>query len=257
MTTVAFFDLDNTLVHGSSLFRVARLLMAEGLLKRRTVTGFALMEARFVIARTESREHRDRIVSDALTLVRGRRAADLSAICHRAAEQLLTKRSVRATVHALREHQRSGAETWLVTASPMEVAEVIAAKLGMTGALATTPEVVEGVYTGHLSGALMHGARKADAIRELAADRGLDLEHAIAYSDSENDLPMLSLTGRAVVVNANRRLRRIARAREWQVLHHAPLMCEQAMLRELQLEERLESVLIAPTYPPHLLLATR
>ncbi len=59
MTQVAFFDLDNTMVHGSSLFYVAKRLMREGLLSRRAVAGFALMEARFVLARTESREDRN------------------------------------------------------------------------------------------------------------------------------------------------------------------------------------------------------
>jgi len=254
---VAFFDLDNTMVHGSSLFYVARRLMAEGLLKRRTMAGFAIMEARFVIARTESREHRDSIVSDALNLVRGHSAADMAAVSSRVAAELLASRSVRATLHALREHQHSGAETWLVTASPIEVARVIAEKLEMTGALATVPEIVDGIYTGRLVSGLMHGPQKAMAIQELARARGLDLEHAISYSDSANDLPMLSLTGRAAVVNANRRLRAIARARGWQVLHRTPLFCEHAVLRELQLENRLEAAFSVPTYLPQLLLAAR
>ena len=254
MTQVAFFDLDNTMVHGASLFYVAKRLMREGLLSRRAVAGFALMEARFVLARTESREDRERITSDALGLVRGRSAVEIAELCSRVADGLVASRTVRATVSALREHQRAGAETWLVTASPIELATAIAQRLGMTGALATVPEVVNGRYTGRLESGFMHGPRKAQAIQELAQQRDLDLAAGISYSDSENDVPMLSLTGRAAVVNANRRLRSKARAHGWQVLHGTPLLCEERLLSEMEIGNDERSAFEMPAYPPHLLL---
>ncbi|MHB0929550.1 MAG: HAD family hydrolase [Candidatus Nanopelagicales bacterium] len=225
MKQVAFFDLDNTMVRGSSLFYFARQLMAEGLLRRRTVACFAILEARFVLRRRESAEDRDRVAANALAMVRGHSAMEINALCTRIAERLMGERLVPATLQALRKHQAQGAETWLVTASPIELADAIAAGLGMTGAIATRPDIVDGRYSGTLNHGIMHGPRKAAAIVGLALDRGLDLAGAFAYSDSENDVPMLSLTGHAGVVNANRRLRRIARARGWSILPACSFGC--------------------------------
>ena len=84
-------------------------------------------------------------------------------------------------------------------------------------ALGTMAEIDNGAYTGRLVGDLLHGPAKADAIRVLAAEQGLDLHRCTAYSDSANDLPMLSLVGHAVAVNPDGALRREARRRNWEV----------------------------------------
>jgi len=94
---------------------------------------------------------------------------------------------------------------------------VIADRLGLTGALGTIAETHRGVYTGRLVGDLLHGPAKAEAIRELAELHGLDLASCTAYSDSINDVPMLSTVGHAVAVNPDAALRREARRRNWEV----------------------------------------
>ena len=95
-------------------------------------------------------------------------------------------------------HLDVGQQVWLVTAAPVEVAGIIAARMGLTGALGTTAEHVDGVYTGRLKGDLLHGPAKAEAVRALAHEHGFDLARCFAYSDSYNDLPMLSLVGHPV-----------------------------------------------------------
>ena len=112
-------------------------------------------------------------------------------------------------------HLLNGKEVWLVTAAPIELAQVIARRLGLTGALATQPEAVEGRYTGRIAGPLLHGPDKARQVANLAVERGLDLTHSYAYSDSANDLPLLSLVGHPVAVNPDRALRRHARHHDW------------------------------------------
>src|SRR2546429_1678744 len=87
-------------------------------------------------------------------------------------------------------HLDAGQRVWLVTAAPVELGDVIATRLGLTGAIGTVAEVRDGIYTGRLAGGLMHGPAKAQAIRALAAAEGLDLARCSAYSDSVNDLPM-------------------------------------------------------------------
>ena len=98
-------------------------------------------------------------------------------------------------------HLDAGQRVWLVTATPVEVAEVIARRLGLTGALGTVAEHVDGVYTGRLVGSLLHGPAKVEAVRALAEREGLDLERCSAYCDSANDLPMLSLVGNPCAIN--------------------------------------------------------
>src|SRR5262249_60433290 len=113
---------------------------------------------------------------------------------------------------------RGGARgVWWVTATPVELASIIARRLGFTGALGTVAESVHGEYTGRLVGGLLHGPAKAAAIRALAVREGLDLSRCSAYSDSSNDMPMLELVGHPAAVNPDSRLRAQARAHGWPV----------------------------------------
>ena len=104
-----------------------------------------------------------------------------------------------------------------MTAAPIEVAGIIAARLGLTGALGTTAEHIDGVYTGRLKGDLLHGPAKAEAVRALALEHGFDLARCFAYSDSFNDLPMLSLVGHPCAINPDRRLQAYAEQQDWQI----------------------------------------
>ena len=106
---------------------------------------------------------------------------------------------------------------WLVTATPVELASILSRRLGLTGALGTVAETVGGEYTGRLVGGLLHGEAKAAAIRALAAREGLDLSRCSAYSDSVNDMPMLTLVGHPHAVNPDMGLRAEARGRGWPV----------------------------------------
>jgi HAD superfamily hydrolase (TIGR01490 family) len=121
------------------------------------------------------------------------------------------------TIALARLHQDAGQRVWLVTATPVELATIIARRLELTGALGTVAEAEDGVYTGRLVGDVLHGEAKAAAVRSLAAREGLDLAHCSAYSDSINDLPMLSLVGRAVAVNPDSALRAEAKRRGWEI----------------------------------------
>ena len=107
---------------------------------------------------------------------------------------------------------------WLVSAAPVELASLIARKLELTGALGTVSEIVDGIYTGQLAGAPLHGPAKAEAVRALAEREDLDLAICAAYSDSSNDIPMLSLVGQPVAINPDATLRRHARAMGWHVV---------------------------------------
>jgi HAD superfamily hydrolase (TIGR01490 family) len=114
-------------------------------------------------------------------------------------------------------HLDQGQRVWLVTAAPIEIASIIARRLGLTGALGTVSEHVDGIYTGRLVGDMLHGPAKSEAVRALAEREGLDLARCSAYSDSYNDLPMLSMVGDPCVVNPDSKLRDHARANGWRI----------------------------------------
>ena len=107
---------------------------------------------------------------------------------------------------------------WLITATPDACAQVIAKRLGLTGAIGTQIESVDGVFTGALLGPVMHAGHKADAAGRLAGEKGVRLGDCWAYSDSRNDIPLLELVGNRVVVNPDAALARYAKARSWAIL---------------------------------------
>ena len=110
-------------------------------------------------------------------------------------DELMAERIWSGTRALAQLHLDAGQRVWLVTATPVELASIIARRLGFTGALGTVSEIVDGVYTGRLVGEPLHGPAKAEAVRALADREGLDLARCSAYSDSINDLPMLTAVG--------------------------------------------------------------
>jgi HAD superfamily hydrolase (TIGR01490 family) len=122
-----------------------------------------------------------------------------------------------AVVDLARRHLALGDEVWIVTASPQELSQILAARLGLTGGLGTRAEVSDGRYTGRILGGILHGEAKAAAVRAMASERGIDLSRSSAYSDSINDLPLLNAVGFPNAVTPDRDLARKSRREGWPV----------------------------------------
>jgi HAD superfamily hydrolase (TIGR01490 family) len=217
LTAAAFFDVDNTMMMGASLFWFARGLAARKYFRARDMALFVWQQAKFRIAGNESADDVHTIRENALAFVAGRPVTEIKAVGEEIYDELMADRIWAGTRLLAQQHLDVGQRVWLVTATPVELAGIIAHRLGLTGALGTVAEVVDGHYTGRLVGELMHGEAKAEAVRALAEREGLDLARCTAYSDSSNDLPMLTLTGTAVAVNPDTELRAVARSRGWPV----------------------------------------
>ena len=114
-------------------------------------------------------------------------------------------------------HLAAGQQVWLVSATPVQIGQALAARLGFTGALGTVAEAEDGVFTGRLVGDILHGPGKRHAVAALAALQQLDLKQCTAYSDSINDIPMLSMVGTPVAVNPDRALRKHAQDKGWEI----------------------------------------
>jgi HAD superfamily hydrolase (TIGR01490 family) len=165
----------------------------------------------------ENADHIDAAREAALAFVAGHRVSDIVSLCEEIYDDTMADRIWEGTRELAQRHLEAGQRVWLVTASPVELAGIIASRLGLTGALGTVAESVDGVYTGRLVGGLLHGEAKAAAVEALAVREGLDLGRCSAYSDSANDLPMLRLVGHPTVVNPDAELRAEARANHWPV----------------------------------------
>src|SRR5574340_764113 len=217
LTAAAFFDVDNTLVQGSSMVHFGRGLAARDYFTYRDVLGFIYAQAKF---RLTGRENSDDVAAGrrkALAFIEGRPTAELVELGEEIYDEIIADKIWPGTRALAQMHLDAGQQVWLVTATPLELAQVIAKRLGLTGALGTVAESVDGKFTGRLVGDILHGLGKAHAVRALAVREGLNLKRCTAYSDSYNDVPMLSLVGTPVAINPDTDLRELAKIRGWEV----------------------------------------
>jgi len=214
--SAAFFDLDRTLIAGSSAFALATAARSMKMMPTRELLRDAITAATFKFWGADdgtTDAARDRV----LGFVKGQRQDDLLALNETVLPALLGK--IRPEARRLVDlHRHAGRATYIVSAAPQEIVEPLAISLGMTAGIGTKGKVEDGVYTGELDGPFCYGEGKVEAIRELAQWERLDLAQCYAYSDSHSDLPMLSLVGHPVAVNPDGKLERHARAHGWPVV---------------------------------------
>jgi HAD superfamily hydrolase (TIGR01490 family) len=213
----AFFDLDKTLMAGSSGMQFARVATRQGIVGRRQLASWALEHLRYRLRGTTD-ERTAEVLKVARGLISGVPAKTIermgpevmAAILPRVYPQML------AEVHA---HQDGGRPAFIVSAAGNDVVESLARVLGMEGGIGTRYEVDgEGAFTGRLEGPFVYGAGKVEAMEAFAARHEIDLATSYAYSDSLSDLPMLRAVGNPVAVNPDPALAEIARGEGWQVL---------------------------------------
>ncbi|SEJ13137.1 HAD-superfamily subfamily IB hydrolase, TIGR01490 [Demequina mangrovi] len=210
----AFFDVDNTVIRGASSFHIARGLWQRDYFRLRDIIKLGYEQATYVLF-GESKDQMDRVREHGLGIINGWSVAEMTAVAEEVYDELLASRVYPGTKAIIDEHLERGHEVWFVTASPAEIGRLIARRVGATGALGTIGEHVDGHYTGRLVGEFLHGPHKADAVRELAAERGIALEDSYAYGDSVNDASMLETVGHPCAINPDPRMRRLATQRGW------------------------------------------
>ncbi|MPZ51677.1 MAG: HAD-IB family hydrolase [Acidimicrobiia bacterium] len=212
----AFFDLDRTLIAGASTMVFGWVAWRNDLTSTREMMSDALRTVEFRLT-GGSDEMTDLVRDRILEAVEGRNREDVTALNDEILPRLLS--AVRPETRAVVErHHEAGRETYIVSASPVELVSPLAQALGMTGAIATESEVVDGRYTGRLSSEFCYGIGKVNRVRKLADEKGYDLRLCYAYSDSSSDLPLLELVGHPVAVNPDRTLARTARERNWPIV---------------------------------------
>jgi HAD superfamily hydrolase (TIGR01490 family) len=216
-SVAAFFDVDNTMMQGASIFHLARGMHRRKFFTTREILAAAWKQAYFRIVGVEDPDHVAQTRASALSFIAGHTVAELESLGEEIFDESMAHRIWPGTRALAQMHLDEGERVWLVTAAPIEIARIIARRLGLTGALGTVAEHEDGVYTGRLVGDMLHGPAKAEAIKALADREGLDLGRCSAYSDSFNDLSMLSLVGHPCAVNPDARLRAHAKQQGWRI----------------------------------------
>jgi HAD superfamily hydrolase (TIGR01490 family) len=215
-SAAAFFDLDRTLIRRSSALALAGPFQERGLIGRKQLFKAAAWQLLFA-ARGASAETVRKAAEDGLMLLEGLEVEEMRELVGGAMETALKPLVYREPLDLVTKHRERGERVYVVSATLQEIVEVLAEELGFDGAVGSLCEVVDGRYTGRSIRAC-HGRGKADAVRDLAQNEGIDLARSTAYSDSHTDLPFLEAVGNPVAVNPDRELRRIARARGWPML---------------------------------------
>jgi HAD superfamily hydrolase (TIGR01490 family) len=213
----AFFDLDKTLMAGSSGMQFARVAARQGIVGRRQLASWALEHLRYRLRGTTD-ERTAEVLRVARELIAGVPAKTIArmepevmaAILPRVFPQMLDE------VHA---HQDADRPTFIVSAAGNDIVESLARVLGMEGGIGTRYEVdAEGDFTGRFDGPFVYGTGKVEAMQAFAAGHEIDLDASYAYSDSLSDLPMLRAVGHPVAVNPDPSLAEIARREKWQTM---------------------------------------
>jgi len=218
----AFFDLDRTLMSGSSGAQFGRAAYRAGLVSRAQVTRWGIDHLRFRL-RGATDQDTDALVALVNELLRGVPERTLRRMVPDLLEGILP-RIYPQMLAEVRSHQDAGRPAFIVSAASNGVVELLARVLDMEGGIGTRYEVdEEGRYTGRLIGGLNYGALKIEPMRRFADEHGIDLAQSWAYSDSVSDLPMLELVGNPVVVNPDASLARVAADRGWPVMRFEKL----------------------------------
>lgn len=217
MPRIAFFDVDNTLTRGSTLYFLGRGMYNRGFFNKRDVGAWVLANIRFRMTGTEKSEVIERFQKSATDFIAGHKVDEIRIIGEEIYNEFVSPSLWGGTMALAKKHLDAGDEVWLVTASPEDFAELIADKLGFTGALGTRAETKDGKYTGNLIGNLLHGKEKARAVSDLVNSRNIEIRDCFAYSDSHNDLPLLESVGHPNAINPDAKLRIISFSSGWPV----------------------------------------
>ena len=221
MTAAAFFDLDRTLMAGSSAYHFGRAMYKAGHMSRRQIMRDAIDQIRFRL-RGATDAAVNVLLERVLAGIKGQRVVDLRRMTPDVLAGILP-RVYPQMLDVVRSHQDAGRSCYIATAASQPAAEILAEALVMDGAMGTRWEIEDGVYTGRLDGPFAYGEGKAQRLRQFAAERDIDLQQSWAYTDAASDLPMLEAVGHPVAVNPDAELAEVAKREGWEVLRFEKL----------------------------------
>jgi len=211
----AFFDLDKTILAKSSSFAFAKPFYKQGLIGRSDVIRSAYAQFVFLSSGADH-DQMEQMRQYMSNLVTGWEVEKVQQIVAETLDTIIDPVVYEEALELISQHKALGHDVIVISSSGTDLVEPISERLGADLAIGTQVEVKDGKYTGELL-FYAYGPGKAEAMRDLAADRGYDLAKCYAYSDSATDLPMLEAVGHPVAVNPDGELRKTALDRSWPI----------------------------------------
>ncbi len=215
VSAAAFFDLDKTVIAKSSTLAFGRPFYKGGLVNRRAVLKSSFAQFVYLLQGADE-DSMDRMRDYLKVLCAGWPVDQVRNIVDETLDDLISPMVYAEAVALFQEHRAAGRDVVLISSSGEEVVRPIGAMLGIDDVIATRMVVQDGHYTGEIA-FYAYGEGKAVALRELAEERGYDLDQCWAYSDSVTDRPMLEAVGNPVAVNPDKALRRYAAEQGWRL----------------------------------------
>ncbi len=214
---VAFFDVDNTLLRGSTLYLLGKGMYKRGFFTKKEISNYLFVNLIYRYTGVEDKNEINSITKAACNFIKGHKVEELEKMGKEIYDEFVSPALWSGTISLAQEHLANGVDVWLITASSQEFASHISKRLGFTGALGTKAKIENGVYTGELVGELLHGKAKALAAIDLANLQSYNLLESFAYSDSHHDLPLLQSVGNPAVINPDATLRVFAGKKNWPI----------------------------------------
>lgn len=116
------------------------------------------------------------------------------------------------------KHKNAGDQLLIITATNAFVTRPIATLLGFDELIAPEPEIIDGQYTGGITGIPSFQQGKVIRLEMWLAEKEIDLAGAFFYSDSHNDLPLLNIVDNPVAVDADETLTNTAKEKGWPMM---------------------------------------
>jgi HAD superfamily hydrolase (TIGR01490 family) len=211
----AFFDLDKTVISKSSSLALSRPLYRAGLVTRSQLFRGAYAQLVYLTLGADEKRM-DRAKDAMLAMTKGWNRTQVEEVVRQALETVVDPYLYQEALDLIALHRALGRRVFIVSSAPEEVVRPLAERIGVEDVLATRAEIRDGRYTGGLE-FYCYREHKAEAMRRLGEQEGIDLTKSFAYSDSVTDRPMLEVVGNPVAVNPDRDLRRLAQQRGWKI----------------------------------------
>lgn len=213
MSSIAFFDVDNTLVKGNTGYYTSLLLVRYGIMKQRRF----LQAGYYYLSSFLFSQNIEKIYKIAIADLAGATLDHVLKIGQECFERDIKPRIFKEGLERIKEHRKKGHLIVLLTAAPYMLVHAFNNFVNADEAYAMGPEVIGGVLTNRLQQPLCHGVGKVHYAKMAAKKYGVRLQDCYFYTDDHSDIPLLEKIGYPEVINPTRRLRNHALIRGWPV----------------------------------------
>ena len=213
--SLAIFDLDNTLIADDSDYLWGQFLVDQGIVDK---AYYEAANAKFYQDYKQGTLNIADFLHFSLKPLADNAPEDLYRWREQFVETVIRPVLLKPAQELIDKHQKRGDTVMVITATNRFVTEPIVGLYGIEILLATTPDVVDGRFTGGFSGTPCFQEGKVKHLEAWLAESQETLANSWFYSDSHNDLPLLTRVENPVAVNPDERLKAYAEDKGWPII---------------------------------------